>query len=129
MYVDETATTATPMAAPTSVPTTGGQWTVQPSQVNAFAQAVATVRAHIDNVQSQVDELGSSDYAPRLGTSPTGQQLAQKFNDRLTGDTGLRGQLNVALQNLEAFIASAEKASATYLESDNASADTLRQQA
>jgi hypothetical protein len=140
MYVDETADTADPAAtpAPTAstlpapaqpVPTSGGQWAVEPEQVNAFASAIVQVRAHLDKVRDQVDELSGPDYQPRLGTSPTGQQLARKFNDRLTSDAGLAGQLRIALKNLEDFVSSAEKAAATYLESDNASADTLRQQA
>lgn len=137
MYVDDSADpTATPMPtastmpAPVSaVPTSGGQWTVESDQVSSFATAIVQVRAQLDKVREQVDELSSADYQPRLGTSPTGEQLAQKFNDRLTSDAGLAGQLNIALKNLEDFVSSAEKTASTYLESDNASADSLQQQA
>lgn len=137
MYVDDTAdptaTSATPtmstLPAPAAIPTGGGQWTVEPDQVNNFASAIVQVRAYLDRVREQVDELSGPDYQPRLGTSPTGEQLARKFNDRLTSDAGLAGQLRVALKNLEDFVSSAEKTAATYLESDNSAADTLHQQA
>jgi len=134
MYVDDTADpTAAPtmstLPAPAAIPTSGGQWTVEPDQVNNFASAIVQVRAYLDRVREQVDELSGPDYQPRLGTSPTGEQLARKFNDRLTSDAGLAGQLRVALKNLEDFVSSAEKTAATYLESDNSAADTLHQQA
>jgi hypothetical protein len=137
MYVDDSADpTATPMPTATTmpapaqaIPTSGGQWTVEPDQVNTFASAIVQVRAYLDKVRDQVDELSGPDYQPRLGTSPTGEQLARKFNDRLTSDAGLAGQLRIALKNLEDFVSSAEKTAATYMESDNASADSLRQQA
>lgn len=137
MYVDDSADptvtalpTASTMPAPASpIPTSGGQWTVEPDQVNAFASAIVQVRAYLDKVRDQVDELSGPDYQPRLGTSPTGEQLARKFNDRLTSDAGLAGQLRIALKNLEDFVSSAEKTAATYLETDNASADSLTQQA
>lgn len=137
MYVDDTAdptvNPATPtmstLPAPAAIPTSGGQWTVEPDQVNNFASAIVQVRAYLDKVREQVDELSGPDYQPRLGTSPTGEQLARKFSDRLTSDAGLAGQLRVALKNLEDFVSSAEKTAATYLESDNSAADTLHQQA
>lgn len=122
MYIDDPST---PEQTGSTVSTAG--WQVEPDQVNNFAAAVAQVRADLNAVFREVDTLSGPSYTPQLGTSPTGQELAQKFNDRLSSETGLRGQLQTALQNLEEFVQSAEKAAATYSETDAASSDKLRQ--
>jgi hypothetical protein len=107
MYVDEPDTT-----------TSGGGWAVDPSQVSAFAEAVAEVRRNLDRVTGEVADLSTPDYAPMLGTSPVGQELAEKFTDRMGSEKGLRGQLNVAVAHMEQFVHAAELTAASYLQSD-----------
>lgn len=115
MYVDNSA--ATP---------SGGGWSVDPEQVQAFARAVETVRADLKAITREVEELSTPNYAPLLGTSPVGQDMAAKFTDRMGSDRGLRGQLNVALQRMEEFVASAERTAAQYLQSDQDGASGMR---
>lgn len=105
MYVDE----------PAGV---GGDWQVEPEQVSAFAAAVEQVRADLARITSEVGELSTPNYAPMLGTSPVGQELAEKFTDRMGSEGGLHGQLTTALARMEEFIASAEKSAAQYLQVD-----------
>ena len=64
--------------------------------------------------------------AAMLGTSPVGQELAEKFTDRMGSERGLRGQLNVALERMEEFISSAEKTASQYLQTDDDNASKLR---
>jgi hypothetical protein len=85
----------------------GGGWAVDPVEVQAFARAVA-----------DVENLSTPDYAPMLGTSPVGQELAEKFADRMGSERGLRGQLNVAVAHMEEFVTAAEQTAATYLQVD-----------
>lgn len=98
-------------------------WAVDPGQVKAFAAAVADVRKHLDRITSEVADLSTPDYAPMLGTSPVGQELAEKFTDRMGSERGLRGQLNVAVAHMTEFVLAAEHTAATYLQvdADNAS--------
>jgi hypothetical protein len=103
MYVDESA---------------GGNWQVEPEQVSAFAAAVEQVRADLARISSEVAELSTPNYAPMLGTSPVGQELAEKFTDRMGSEGGLHGQLTTALARMEEFIASAEQSAAQYLQVD-----------
>ena len=112
MYVDD--------GQPSS---SGAGWAVDPDQVRAFAEAVAEVRRHLDTVTREVEDLSTPDYAPLLGTSPVGQELAEKFTDRLGSEKGLRGQLNVAVAHMEEFVLAAEHTAGTYLQvdADNAS--------
>jgi hypothetical protein len=107
MYVDETGPSGS-----------SAGWVVDPSQVKAFADAVAEVRGHLDMITREVDDLSTPDYAPMLGTSPVGQELAEKFTDRLGSEKGLRGQLNVAVAHMEEFVLAAEHTAATYLQVD-----------
>lgn len=118
MYLDEQG----------AAPTTGaaGGWTVEPDQVQNFAAAVDQVRADLNAIARQVTDLANPAYAPMLGTSPVGQQLAEKFNDRLGSETGLRGQLEVALKRMEEFVTSAEKTAASYTQMDDDSAQGWR---
>ncbi|HEV2780695.1 MAG TPA: hypothetical protein VGX25_15000 [Actinophytocola sp.] len=117
MYVDNQG------AAPTG---TAGGWQVDPDQVRDFAEAVSQVRQHLDAIRTEVGELASPSYAPMLGTSPVGQELAEKFTDRMGSETGLRGQLDVALKRMEEFVESAEKTAASYQEMDSDSAAGYR---
>jgi hypothetical protein len=104
----------------------GGGWQVEPEQVREFARAVEAVRADLMAITREVDDLSTPDYAPMLGTSPVGQEMAEKFTDRMGSDRGLRGQLNVALQRMEEFVSSAEKTASQYLQTDDDNATKLR---
>jgi hypothetical protein len=105
MYVEDTAPA-------------GGGWAVDAAQVQAFADAVADVRKQLDIITSEVEDLSTPNYAPMLGTSPVGQELAEKFTDRMGSERGLRGQLNIAVAHMEEFVLAAEHTAATYLDSD-----------
>jgi len=115
MYVDEPDA-----AAP------AGGWAVDPSQVQAFADAVSDVRSQLDFITRQVEELATPAFAPMLGTSPIGQELAEKFTDRLGSERGLRGQLSTAVQHMEEFVLAAEHTATSYLQSDTDNADSYR---
>lgn len=115
MYVDETSSGA---------PADG--WAVDPSQVQAFADAVAEVRGQLDFIMRQVQDLAAPDYAPMLGTSPVGEELAQKLVDRLDSERGLRGQLSMAVAHMEEFVLAAEHTAASYLQSDTDGAHSYR---
>jgi len=118
MYVDEGT------ASPTALPSSGG-WQVDPDQVRDFAAAVEQVRADLDKIVREVDDLSTPNYAPMLGTSPVGQELADKFTDRMGSERGLRGHLNTALTRMEEFVASAERTAAGYQNTDQDNATTL----
>lgn len=118
MYVDEGP------ATPTALPS-GGAWQVEPDQVRDFAAAVEQVRADLNKIVSEVEDLSTPNYAPMLGTSPVGQELAEKFTDRMGSERGLRGQLNTALTRMEEFVASAERTAAGYQNTDEDNATTL----
>lgn len=107
MYVDESQPSGS-----------GGGWAVDPGQVKAFADAVAEVRRQLDEITREVDDLSTPDYAPMLGTSPVGQELAEKFTDRMGSEKGLRGQLNLAVTHMEEFVLAAEQTAGTYLQTD-----------
>jgi hypothetical protein len=115
MYVDSSG-------EPTSA---AGGWSVDPSQVQVFAAAVADLRRQLDLVTREVEDLSTPDYAPMLGTSPVGQELAEKFTDRMGSETGLRGQLNLAVAHMEEFVLAAEHTAATYLQTDADNATTM----
>lgn len=106
MYVDESAGAS------------GGGWQVEPEQVREFAAAVEQVRRDLQAITSEVADLSTPDYAPMLGTSPVGQELAEKFTDRMGSERGLHGQLNTALARMEEFVSSAEKTAGEYLQVD-----------
>lgn len=116
MYVDE----------PGATPTGSTGWQVEPDQVRDFAAAVEQVRADLNAITREVSEMSGPAYAPMLGTSPVGRQLADKFNDRMGSERGLRGQLEVALKRMEEFVASAEKTAAAYQATDEDSAQGLQ---
>jgi hypothetical protein len=101
-----------------SAPLAGNNWQVEPEQVREFAAAVEQVRADIQRITSEVAEMSTPDYAPMLGTSPVGQELAEKFTDRMGSEQGLHGQLTAALTRMEEFIASAERSATQYQQVD-----------
>lgn len=105
---------------------TAGGWQVDADQVRDFAAAVEQVRADLNAISKEVNEMSAPNYAAMLGTSPVGQQLSEKFSDRMGAEHGLRGLLNAALKNVEEFVASAEKTAATYQETDQDSAAGYR---
>lgn len=111
MYLDEQGA-----AAP--APTGAAGWSIEPEQLRDFAAAVAQVRADLNAINSEVGDLAAPSFAPMLGTSPVGQQLAEKFTDRMGSEFGLKGQLEVALKRMEEFLASAEQTVASYEATD-----------
>jgi hypothetical protein len=115
MYVDEASGSSS-----------GAGWAVDPTQVRAFADAVADVRRDLDRITGEVDDMSTPDYAPMLGTSPVGQELAEKFSDRMGSEKGLRGQLNVAVTHMEQFVHAAELTAASYLQADADNAASLK---
>ena len=102
-----------------------GGWQVDPAQVREFASAVDKVRGDLNRINNEVSSLAST-ATPMLGTSPVGQELSQKFTDRMGGDGGLRGQLQTALQRMEEFVSSAEQSAAGYQQTDADSAAGYR---
>lgn len=104
----------------------GSGWAVDPDQVREFARAVEAVRADLMAITREVEDLATPDYAPLLGTSPVGLELAEKFSDRMGSEHGLRGQLHVALQRMEEFVTSAEHTASQYLQTDQDNAAGLR---
>jgi hypothetical protein len=118
MYLDNSGTPA--------ASTAGSGFTVDPAQVKQFAAAVAQVRADLNRISTEVDNMSTPNYAPLLGTSPVGQELAEKFTDRMGSDYGLRGQLQLALQHMEEFVRSAELAAASYDGMNQDHADNMR---
>jgi hypothetical protein len=110
-------------------PSGGGSasgWAVDPAQVQAFADAVADVRRQLDTITGEVEDLSTPDFAPMLGTSSVGQELAEKFADRLGSEKGLRGQLNLAVAHMEEFVTAAEHTASTYLQTDDDNAATYK---
>jgi hypothetical protein len=116
MYIDESGGGSS----------SGAGWAVDPAQVQAFADAVADVRLQLDRITREVEDLSTPDYAPMLGTSPVGQELAEKFTDRMGSEKGLRGQLNVAVTHMAEFVLAAENTAATYLQKDTDNASNYR---
>jgi hypothetical protein len=104
----------------------GSGWQVDPAQVRDFAAAVDQVRADLDKISKHVNEMSAPNYAPLLGTSPVGQQLAEKFTDRMGAEHGLRGLLDTALKNVDEFVTSAEKTAAGYQGTDEDRASGFR---
>ncbi|MGW5054184.1 hypothetical protein [Actinokineospora sp. NPDC004072] len=78
-------------------------------------------------VQTLVSQMQGDAYTPKLGTSPVGKQLAQKFDDRLNSQAGLRTLLAEAVRRMDEFINSAEAVRDSYTEADAAAEAALRQ--
>lgn len=104
---------ATTMAAPAGK---ADGWQVDPWKLRSFSDAVVRARAYLDAVQAKVDRMQGAELTPQLGTSPVGTQLAKKFDDRLNSADGLRAMLVEAMQRMEDFVTSAEKAARAYEE-------------
>ncbi len=96
-----------------------GFWDIDPEKLHGFAMAVTSARFGLAAVQSRVERMQGDGYTPKLGTSPVGQQLAKKFDDRLNGANGLRGLLSEAMRRMDQFIESAEKARDSYRDVDD----------
>jgi hypothetical protein len=69
--------------------------------------------------------MQGAELTPQLGTSPVGEQLAKKFDDRLNSTDGLRAMLTEAMTRMDRFVTSAEQAARAYEETDQAVADDL----
>ena len=117
MYLDEQSP---------DVSTPGNGWTVDPAQVRDFAAAVEQVRADLNRISNEVNTMSTPNYAPMLGTSPVGQELAEKFTDRMGSEDGLRGLLDAALKRMDEFVTAAEKTAAAYVAHDEGSATGFR---
>ncbi|HEV2781882.1 MAG TPA: hypothetical protein VGX25_21045 [Actinophytocola sp.] len=114
-----------------SKPAESGGWEVDPDRLDWFTDVVRDARRRLRDVQDKVDRMQSAAYTPRLGISPVGKQLEQKFLDRLdaaldnpqqptTG--GLRPMLAEAVRRMDEFIAGAEAAAMEYRELDESAA-------
>ncbi|SMD16161.1 hypothetical protein [Kibdelosporangium aridum] len=101
-------------------------WEVTPERLREFAAAIAQVKADLDAVRREVAEFRDPALTPKLGTSPPARELAEKFTDRIAGDNGLAGQLELAVANLQEFVEGAERAASKYQEVDAASRDGLK---
>lgn len=121
MYIDDPSTPA-PVTAPV-----GQGWAVSPEQVREFAAAVAQVKADLDAVRREVEEFRDPALTPKLGTSPPARELSEKFADRITGESGLAGQLETAVANLQDFVDGAERTAAQYQATDAAARDGFRE--
>lgn len=95
-----------------------GYWDVDLDRLQGFKTAIAAARTGLGAVQTLVGQMQGDAYTPKLGTSPVGEQLARKFDDRLNGDQGLRTLLAEAMRRLDQFIHGAEKIRDAYAESD-----------
>ncbi|MFC5287318.1 hypothetical protein ACFPM7_09675 [Actinokineospora guangxiensis] len=103
-----------------------GRWDVDLEQLQEFSVAVTAARTGLAAVQSLVSQMQGDAYTPKLGTSPVGQQLARKFDDRLNSDAGLRPLLAEAVRRMDEFINSAESVRDAYEESDAVAEDAVK---
>jgi hypothetical protein len=103
-------------------------WEIDADQIGAFTHAVGLVRDRLREVQAKVDRMQTESFTPKLGTSPVGVQLEEKFADRLdlaVDDPksptygGLRPMLAVAMHRMEEFVAGAEAAVKVYKDMDS----------
>jgi hypothetical protein len=100
-------------------------WEVDPYRLRSFTDAVVRARSYLDAVQAKVDRMQGAELTPQIGTSPVGQQLARKFDDRLNSADGLRARLAEAMKRMDDFVTSAEKAASTYEELEQNTVDTV----
>ncbi|MET0134129.1 MAG: hypothetical protein ABW215_11110 [Kibdelosporangium sp.] len=122
MYIDDANA-----PAPTAPVAAGEGWAVSPDQVRAFAAAVTQVKADLDAVRREIEDFRDPALAPMLGTSPPARELSEKFADRIVGDSGLAGQLQSAVANLQEFVDGAERTAARYQEVDAVTSDGFRE--
>lgn len=116
-------TTATTTAAPAAEKT--GGWEVDPERLRNFGDAVVRARAYLDAVRMKVDRMQGAELTPQLGTSPVGEQLAKKFDDRLNSGHGLRVMLAEAMKRMDKFVTSAEEAARAYEDFDEDTKETF----
>ncbi|WP_169514569.1 hypothetical protein [Actinokineospora enzanensis] len=102
-----------------------GFWDVDLDKLRGFSVAVSSARFGLAAVQSRVERMQGDAHTPKLGTSPVGQQLAKKFDDRLNGSNGLRGLLAEAMRRMDQFIESAEKIRDGYRDVDEGNQDDI----
>lgn len=107
---------AAPAAAAAAEPVSG--WAVDTREVRAFGDAVVRARSFLDAVQMKIERMQGAELTPQIGTSPVGQQLARKFDDRLNSTDGLRAMLAEAMRRMDTFVASAEEAAKSYEDMD-----------
>jgi hypothetical protein len=100
-------------------------WEVDPHRLRSFTDAVVRARSYLDAVHAKVDRMQGAELTPQIGTSPVGQQLAKKFDDRLNSADGLRARLAEAMKRMDDFVTSAEKAASTYEELEQNTVDAL----
>jgi hypothetical protein len=100
-------------------------WEVDPDRLRSFTDAVVRARSYLDAVQAKVDRMQGAELTPQIGTSPVGQQLAKKFDDRLNSNDGLRARLAEAMKRMDDFVASAEHAASAYEELEQNTVDTV----
>jgi hypothetical protein len=114
------------MAAPAEKPAEkAGGWEVDPDRLRSFTDAVVRARSYLDAVEAKVNRMQGAELTPQIGTSPVGQQLAKKFDDRLNSADGLRARLVEAMTRMDDFVSSAEKAASTYDELEQNAVDTV----
>jgi hypothetical protein len=103
-------------------------WEIDPDQLSAFTHAVESVRDRLRDVQMKVERMRTDSYTPKLGTSPVGVQLEEKFTDRLDAPLddpknpttgGLRPMLAEAMHRMDEFVAGAEAAVKAYQAHDD----------
>jgi len=104
-------------------------WEVDPKELRSFGDAVVQARSFLDSVQTKIDRMQGGALTPQLGTSPVGQQLAKKFDDRLNSTDGLRAMLAEAMRRMDSFVASAEQAAKSYAEMDAEGKDAYQRHA
>lgn len=117
--------TGTTMATTTEPERKTGGWEVDPWRLRSFGDAVVRARSYLDAVQMKVDRMQGAELTPQLGTSPVGEQLAKKFDDRLNSVDGLRAMLTEAMKRMDDFVTSAEKAAKAYEEAEETAVETF----
>jgi hypothetical protein len=100
-------------------------WEVDPDRLRSFTDAVVRARSYLDAVEAKVNRMQGAELTPQIGTSPVGQQLAKKFDDRLNSADGLRAKLVEAMKRMDDFVTSAEKAASTYDELEQNAVDAV----
>jgi hypothetical protein len=100
-------------------------WQVDPYQLRSFTDAVVRVRSYLDAVQAKVNRMQGVELTPQIGTSPVGEQLAKKFDDRLNSADGLRARLTEAMKHMDDFVTKAEAAARAYEEVEDGTVDTI----
>ena len=119
------AATAAPATTSADTPPPVGGWDVDTHRLRTFGEAVVRARSYLDSVQKRVERMQGAELTPQLGTSPVGEQLAKKFDDRLNSADGLRAMLTEAMTRMDRFVTSAEQAARSYEEADQLATEDL----